>query len=417
MSASSSISMAKADSARNMSFVAYSDQGGRPDGVQVIVHKGFAYVGHMFSDGFSVLDVRDPRTPEALAFVPMPKNTRSHHLQVADDLLLAINGPSIWTLAQFQDQSKYFASTLTTSFKDSELAFASGVRIYDVSAPSAPREIAFLDIPGLGVNRIWWTGGRYAYVAAHERGFTDHVMAVIDLSVPERPEIVSRWWLPGQWTAGGERSDLPAGKRRAAHHAIVAGDFAYGAWRDGGSTIHNIRDLANPVMVSHSNFSPPFSGGTHTALPLPERNLLVVADEATTVNCANGVPRIWIMDIRCPESPVPISTLPIPREIDYCHKGGKFGPHNLHENRPGSFQSSDIIFATYLNAGVRAYDLRDPFEPVELAHYVPPPPARMIDSRPNAPAVVQSGDLFVDRDGLIYLTDPNAGLYVLQFEG
>lgn len=417
MSASSSISMAKADSARNMSFVAYSDQGGRPDGVQVIVHKGFAYVGHMFSDGFSVLDVRDPRTPEALAFVPMPKNTRSHHLQVADDLLLAINGPSIWTLAQFQDQSKYFASTLTTSFKDSELAFASGVRIYDVSVPSAPREIAFLDIPGLGVNRIWWTGGRYAYVAAHERGFTDHVMAVIDLSVPARPEIVSRWWLPGQWTAGGERSDLPAGKRHAAHHAIVAGDFAYGAWRDGGSTIHNIRDLANPVMVSHSNFSPPFSGGTHTALPLPERNLLVVADEATTVNCANGVPRIWIMDIRCPESPVPISTLPIPREIDYCHKGGKFGPHNLHENRPGSFQSSDIIFATYLNAGVRAYDLRDPFEPVELAHYVPPPPARMIDSRPNAPAVVQSGDLFVDRDGLIYLTDPNAGLYVLQFEG
>src|SRR5258708_8183274 len=132
---SSSISMARADAAKNISFVAYSDQGGRPDGVQVIVHKGFAYVGHMFSDGFSVLDVRDPRKPEAVAFVPMPRNTRSHHLQVADDLLLAINGPSIWTLAQFQDQSKYFASTLTTSFKDSELAFAAGVRIYDISVP------------------------------------------------------------------------------------------------------------------------------------------------------------------------------------------------------------------------------------------------------------------------------------------
>jgi hypothetical protein len=54
---------------------------------------------------------------------------------------------------------------------------------------------------------------------------------------------------------------------------------------------------------------------------------------------------------------------------------------------------------------------------VELAHYVPPPPARMIDSRPSAPAVVQSGDLFVDKEGLIYLTDPNAGLHILQFEG
>ncbi|OAJ62452.1 hypothetical protein A6V36_21115 [Paraburkholderia ginsengiterrae] len=417
MSASGSSSIARADSAKNISFVAYSDQGARPDGVQVIVHKGFAYVGHMFSDGFSVLDVRDPRRPEAVAFVPMPKNTRSHHLQVADKLLLAINGPSIWTLAQFQDQSKYFASTLTTSFKDNELAFAAGVRIYDISVPSTPREIAFLEIPGLGVNRIWWTGGRYAYVAVHEQGYTDHVMAVIDLSVPERPEIVSRWWLPGQWIAGGELSALPAGKRHAAHHAIIAGDFAYGAWRDGGITIHSIRDLSKPVMISHSNWSPPFTGGTHTALPLPERNLLVVADEATTVNCANGIPRIWVVDIRRPESPVPISTLPVPKEFDYCQKGGKFGPHNLHENRPGSFQSSDIVFATYLNAGVRAYDLRDPFQPVELAHYVPPPPARMIDSRPNAPAVVQSGDIFVDPEGLIYLTDPNAGLHILQFEG
>jgi hypothetical protein len=409
--------MSRADSVKNISHVAYSDQGGRPDGVQVIVHKGFAYVGHMFSDGFSVLDVSDPRAPVPVAFVGMPKNTRSHHLQVAENLLLAINGPSIWTLAQFQDQSKYFAGTLSVNFKDSDLAFAAGVRIYDISKPSAPREIAFLEIPGLGANRIWWTGGRYAYVAAHEEGFTDHIMAVVDLSVPERPVIVSKWWLPGQWTAGGEQSNLPKGKRHAAHHAIVAGDFAYGTWRDGGFSIHNISDLTNPVMVSHTNWSPPFTGGTHTAVPLPDRNLLIVADEATTVNCANGVPRIWVVDIRNPESPVSIATLPTPKEVDYCGKGGKFGPHNLHENRPGSFQSSDIVFATYLNAGVRAYDLRDPFQPVEVAHYVPPAPTRMIDSRPNAPVVVQSGDLFVDTEGLIYLTDPNAGLHILQYEG
>src|SRR5882672_6649668 len=137
-------------SARNISLVGYSDQGSRPDGVQVIVHRGFAYVGHMFSDGFSVLDVRSPRKPEAVAFVPMPKNTRSHHIQVADDLLLAINGPSIWTLAQFQDQSKYFANTLTDSL-DRDLSFAAGIRIYDIRVPSEPREIAFMPISGLGV--------------------------------------------------------------------------------------------------------------------------------------------------------------------------------------------------------------------------------------------------------------------------
>jgi hypothetical protein len=249
------------------------------------------------------------------------------------------------------------------------------------------------------------------------KGYTDHAMAVVDLSVPELPTIVSQWWLPGQWSAGGEMSLVPQGRRYAAHHAIEAGNLAYGTWRDGGLTIHDISDLANPVMVSHLNLCPPFTGGTHTALPLPDRNLVIVADEATTVKCGNGVPRIWVMDVRKPEKPVPISTLPVPSEVDYCQKGGKFGPHNLHENRPGSFESSDFVFATFLNAGVRVYDISNPFQPAEIAHYVPPAPERMIDSRPEAPKVVQSGDLFVDKNGLIYLTDPNVGLHILQFEG
>jgi hypothetical protein len=33
----------KPDYARNMRIVGHSDQGGRPDAVQVMVHRGFAY--------------------------------------------------------------------------------------------------------------------------------------------------------------------------------------------------------------------------------------------------------------------------------------------------------------------------------------------------------------------------------------
>ena len=50
----------KPDLIRNMRLIGYSDQGGRPDGVQLMVSNGFAYIGHMFSKGFSVVDVRDP---------------------------------------------------------------------------------------------------------------------------------------------------------------------------------------------------------------------------------------------------------------------------------------------------------------------------------------------------------------------
>lgn len=401
----------------NISLLSHSDQGGRPDGVQVMVHKGYAYIGHMFSNGFSVVDVRDPRAPKPVTFVSMPPNTRSHHIQVHDNLLLAINGPNIWAMQQYSQQSNYFANTLTDSFKDRTQVFASGIRIYDISEPASPREIAFMPIAGLGVNRIWWAGGHHAYVAVHMEGFTDHIMAVVDVSDPERPFLAGRWWLPGMWQAGGESPVLPKGKRFAAHHAIVNGNFAYGTWRDGGVTVHDICDPANAKLISHTNWSPPFAGGTHTALPLPDRNLLVVADEATAMDCANGIPRIWVLDIRVPENPVTISTLPVPDESDFCSKGAKFGPHNLHENRPGSLQSSNLIFATYLNAGLRVYDIADAFRPKEVGYYVPPPPKQMVDTRPNTPRVIQSSDIFVDQEGHVFLTDPNAGLHILQYEG
>jgi hypothetical protein len=29
-----------------------------------MVHRGFAYIGHMVSQGFSVVDVRDPKIPK-----------------------------------------------------------------------------------------------------------------------------------------------------------------------------------------------------------------------------------------------------------------------------------------------------------------------------------------------------------------
>ncbi len=59
------------------------------------------------------------------------------------------------------------------------------------------REIAFLEIPGLGINRLWWAGGRYAAIAAHMDGFTDHFLCMVDLQNITKPEIVGRWWMPG----------------------------------------------------------------------------------------------------------------------------------------------------------------------------------------------------------------------------
>jgi len=41
----------------------------------------------------------------------------------------------------------------------------------------------------------------------------------------------------------------------------------------------------------------------------------------------------------------------------------------------------------------------------------------MMDHRPNRAQVIQLADVFVDSAGLVYCTDYNAGLYVLEFDG
>ena len=64
--------------ARNMRIIGHTDQGGgRADGVQLMVHKGYAYVGHIFSKGFSVIDVRDPTKPTPVGYIATPPNTWS----------------------------------------------------------------------------------------------------------------------------------------------------------------------------------------------------------------------------------------------------------------------------------------------------------------------------------------------------
>jgi hypothetical protein len=400
---------------RRIKHVSYSDQGGRPDAVQVMVNRRHVYVGHMFSNGVTVLDASDPRRLKPVQYFALGDFTRTHQLQTANDLMLLANGANIVAMQSYDNQRGYFENNLVDSITNRK-KFRSGLSIHDISRGEM-KEIAFLEIPGFGINRTHWTGGRYAYVSAHFDGFTDHILCVVDLNNITKPEIVARWWLPGMNRAAGEKPALPPGRRTALHHMLTAGNLGYGAWRDGGLTVHDIGDPRNPKLLSHINWSPPFPGGTHTALPLPGRNLVVVADEANAEKCAKGTFHTFVLDMRAPQNPVPIATLPTPRDRNFCAAPGTFGPHNLHENRPGSFSSEELIFATYNNAGVRVFDIKDAFAPKELAYWVPPTPKKLIDPRPKVSLAAKTADLYVMPDGLMFVTDWNAGLNVLQYEG
>ena len=409
------------DYARNMRIIGHSDQGGRPDGMQLMVQRGYAYIAHMFSGGFSVLDVRDPKNPRAVAYNPAPADTWTIHLQTHDDLLLVIHAKDMFSAAEFVDEHAYYSGALGQTVGTAEAKrtrdWSAGLAVYDISKPDQPKRIGFMPVAGGGIHRVWYTGGRWAYASVLLDGFTDYIFMSVDMSNPAKPVEAGRWWIPGMNLAAGEKPSWPAARRYGLHHAIVHGDTAYAAWRDAGMVVLDVADRARPKLVVHRNWSPPFGGGTHNCLPLPDRELLVVLDEAVLDHQEDGLKLIWVFDNRVRDNPVSISSCPTPAEADYKSKGGHFGPHNIYENRPGSFVSSSLIFATYQNAGIRVFDISDAFAPREVGALVPPRPARMVDRRPNRAQVIQSADVFVDAAGIIYATDYNAGLYILEYAG
>lgn len=411
----------KPDFVRNMKLIGHSDQGGRPDGVQVMVNKGHAFVGHMFSNGFSVIDVRDPAGPKPVNYTPAPPNTWNLHLQTHDDLLLVVNAKNMFAAAEFQDEKQYYSGQIGRKVGTAQVVqprardWTAGLAVYDIKAPASPRQIGFMPVEGGGIHRIWYTGGRWAYVSALLDGYTDYIFMTVDMSDPTRPKEAGRWWIPGMHVAGGE--EQTSGRRAGLHHAIINGDTAYAAWRDAGMVTLDIKDRSAPKLISHKNWSPPYGGGTHNCLPLPDRQLLVVLDEAVLDHAEDGIKYTWIFDNREPTNPISISTCPTPQEADYVAKGGHFGPHNIHENRPDGMVSSDTIFTTYQNAGVRVFDIRNAYRPEEVAAFVPPAPATMADTRPNRAKVIQTCDVWVSKDGICYTTDFNGGMYILEYKG
>lgn len=366
-------------------LVGHSDLDGHGDGMQVMPYGETLYVGHFgpSGKGTTILDISDPSTPRVVRQWDAPPSSHTHKVQVADGLLLV--------------NHELFRS---------EGPAPVGMAVYDLSDPFDPRRIGFLDTGGRGVHRIVYEGGRHAYISATPPGYTGRIWLVVDLSDPTHPVEVGRWWWPGMWAAGGEEPDWDPGEERLVHHAMVQGDRAYlGLW-DSGMVVIDISDPAAPTTISRLAWEE--GGHTHTCLPLPDRNLVVVTDEAIRDGCEGPAHMVRVVDITDEESPFVRSICPVP-EGDFCERGLRFGSHCLHENRPNSYRSQEVVFATYFNAGLRVFDLADPDDPVEIAHWIP--------ECPPGQAACQINDVFVDQDHTVYVTDRvNGGVYILAPE-
>ena len=370
-----------APSSHGLTVLAQHQLGGRADGMQVVRSGDVVYVGHTGTTGAgtSILDVRDVRHPRLVAQWDAPANSHTHKVQVADGLLLV-------------NHEKFPYRTVPAG------PVSAGLAIYRLDDPAAPEQVGFWDCGGLGVHRVVWTGGRYAHMSATPPGFRDRIWVVVDLIDPARPVEAGRWWWPGQ--ALSEKPDWPAGHRYAAHHALVDGDRAYLGFDDAGMVVLDITDITRPVFVQRLDWG---GGATHTCLPLPGRRLVVATDEQQ--HDGPDAPERTIRLIDVSGEAAVVAKVGPPSGF-----GGlpmRFGAHNLHENRAGSYRSERLLFATWFSGGLRVYDVSDAGAPVEIAHWVGAPP-------PGQP-VVQANDLWVDDGCRIWVTDRiGGGLTVLE---
>ncbi|HEX8969843.1 MAG TPA: hypothetical protein VF937_18310 [Chloroflexota bacterium] len=386
--------------ALNMRQVGQTDLNGHGDCMHVNLKDGFAFVGHMGESrvGTSIVDVSDPRRPRLVTQLQTPPGTHSHKVQVVGDVLLV----------------NYERSP----FEPGATTWQGGLKVFDISRPAQPREIAFLQMPGKGVHRMTYWEPPLAYMSGSDDGFIDQFLIIVDLSDPARPTEVGRWWYPGQntgagetptWTPSQSHGGAPGARRYALHHALIRGDRAYCGWWDAGLVILDIADKTKPTLISHLDFGADVSTATHTTLPVPGRDILVVTDEQLATDCQGMQTRVRLVDIADEHQPAVVAEFPVP-EGDFCAQGGRFGPHNVHEMRPDTLIDPNTIYVTWFNAGLRVVDISDAKKPREVAYLVPePPPGR---------SSIQFNDVLVGADGLIYATDRfTGGLYILERTG
>ena len=385
-------------------------------------------------------------------------NTHSHYVQNGEGDILAVN------------QEEYRKGT-------KRQANYHGIKVYDISDRSNPKFLSYWEAPvsppdpetgkyqadSKGVHHFNFQG-RYLFLGTTHEGYIGKILIILDLNDPRTPKEAGRWWLPGQKTPEEDARRnwvqqrifvFPVVMNEAGkwtkhvgmHYVSIDGDIAYLSYHQAGLVILDVSDKSNPKFLSQLDYllpgadpttpdadecrraaggKPAACGNAHSAKVVPDReHLLVMSDEYFT--CPYGHVRIF--DVSDKTNPRILSHF-MTDQNTACGSENTQGPADTSRYVPfypprvyigpsshiGNAWGENLYFMAWYGAGVRAIDISDPYNPVETGYYEYRIDKDFGFDDPKLGAS-HAYDVLIGKDGLLYVSDAEAGLRVLRYTG
>ena len=307
-------------------------------------------------------------------------------------------------------------------------------------------------------------------------------LKIYDLSDPAHPKHILDFGYPGQnpnshfVMPGTETTSktVPPG----VHGPIVVGTFKgrvvnrlympYGVGSNGIVQINDLDKLLPPPYGTGTYADPyhptdaellqsqvgviymPGAEGGHSAMPIfgiplrqyvnftnnNVRDILAVSSEETDNRCTGSPHLLYLLDITqtigqggntsAEQHPWPISTVTVDDfsgRPNFCSRGTRFGVHSPAENFNEPAYGK-LMTSAWFDAGIRVTDIRDPYHPREVAHFIAPitkftqPSSAVINGVTYTALDVSCDNTDVDDRGLLYCGDRvGGGLDVVRLTG
>jgi hypothetical protein len=366
--------------------VGHDDLGARGLNSALALAGRCAYVGSRGQGPVAIVDVSDPAHPQSSGSLAPRALTTTRELR-------AVPGSRLLVVLSYA-LAKGGVNRIDLYRWSVDCAHPAQVGGYDFGSRS-PHEFFLWQDPA---------GARTLLFVSMFSGGRDDLQ-VLDVSDPAAPRLAGTWSPP----IGLLHSiSLSADGRRAYLSLWTGGLLVADASQFTTGQANPQLSLLTPVAA---RLPAPPGGNVHSAVQVPGKDLLVVTDERYPPACPYGPARL--VDVSNPAQPRALSVMSSPENDPATCQSSPVGTYSSHNPTP----VGDLALVSWYSSGLQVFDVSDPVHPQRLAEFRPQASEPGLRDPQLGATLTMTWSYPIVRDGLVYVSDIDEGLYVLRYQG